>query len=171
MFNLFKKPTIKLSQEDDIDALVEMVAENEGYRKLPYIDPLVRVSPETYGIPREHMNIIETYFDKLTITFGFGSTEITAHSAKQALKDDLLNIYIPELKRNKPIIMKIPAKNRNALYDMAYNIGTTKLLGFRRMWLAIENGMLNEAAQEMLDSNYAKQVPNRAKRNSELLQS
>ena len=51
---------------------------------------------------------------------------------------------------------------RAVLKDMLFNLGLTKLLKFRRFFAAIIQGNPKEAAKEMLDSRWAKQVKGRA---------
>ena len=55
------------------------------------------------------------------------------------------------------------------LLDMSYQMGVSGLLGFKKMLAAIEAGDYQLAADELLDSSYAQQTPNRANRNAELL--
>jgi lysozyme len=55
------------------------------------------------------------------------------------------------------------------LLDMAYQMGVKGLLGFKKMNDAIGVEDYQLAANELLDSNYARQTPNRANRNAELL--
>lgn len=55
------------------------------------------------------------------------------------------------------------------LISMAYQMGVTGLLKFRKMIAAIENNDWEEAAKEALDSRWATQTPERAKRNAEAL--
>jgi lysozyme len=49
------------------------------------------------------------------------------------------------------------------LIDMAYQMGVGGLLKFTNTLKLIEKGRYAEASVEMLDSNWAKQTPNRAK--------
>lgn len=55
------------------------------------------------------------------------------------------------------------------LVDMSFQMGKTRLSGFKRMIEAIEIGAWGVAAFEMLDSRYAEQTPNRANANAELM--
>jgi len=55
------------------------------------------------------------------------------------------------------------------LIDIAFNIGMTGLKGFKKMLIALEEGDYSEAAIQLLDSRYAKQVPNRAMELARLL--
>lgn len=54
------------------------------------------------------------------------------------------------------------------LLNMAFNLGQTRLAGFRNMWAAIRSGHLDEVPRHMLDSKWAKQVGPRATRLVEL---
>jgi lysozyme len=52
---------------------------------------------------------------------------------------------------------------RAALISMALNLGRERLAGFRKMIAAIRRGDWDAAAREALDSEWARQVPGRAK--------
>ena len=51
---------------------------------------------------------------------------------------------------------------KDAMIDIAFNLGATRLRGFRRALAAMEAGNYKEAATEFLDSRWAKQVGGRA---------
>lgn len=55
------------------------------------------------------------------------------------------------------------------LTDMAYQMGGAGLARFRNMLAAIRDQEWRKAADEMLDSDYAKQTPNRAERNAKMI--
>jgi lysozyme len=48
------------------------------------------------------------------------------------------------------------------LLDMSFNLGKTRLSGFRKMWAALHKHDYDTAGDEMLDSRWAKQVGKRA---------
>lgn len=52
---------------------------------------------------------------------------------------------------------------QHALLDMAFNLGETKLRGFKKMLAAVDARDFERAAAEMLDSKWATQVGARAK--------
>ena len=56
---------------------------------------------------------------------------------------------------------------RGILENMAFNLGIRGLLQFRKMLTAAEAGSWDEAAEEMLDSKWARQVGDRAVRLAE----
>ena len=45
---------------------------------------------------------------------------------------------------------------------MGFQLGIGGLLGFRKMWAALERSDYAQAAEEALDSRWAEQTPNRA---------
>jgi lysozyme len=56
-----------------------------------------------------------------------------------------------------------------ALTDMVFNLGMTKFLGFKKMIQAIKDKDFDEAAIELMDSSYARQVKIRAIKNRDLI--
>lgn len=48
------------------------------------------------------------------------------------------------------------------LTDMMFNLGYTRLSQFKKLLQALKNGLYEDAAREMMDSLWAKQVGNRA---------
>lgn len=48
------------------------------------------------------------------------------------------------------------------LTDMMFNLGYTRLSQFKKLFQALKNGLYEDAAREMMDSLWAKQVGNRA---------
>jgi lysozyme len=56
------------------------------------------------------------------------------------------------------------------LISMAYQLGLTGVSQFQKMWMALSNGDFGLAAKEMLNSKWAKQTPNRAKRHAEQME-
>lgn len=56
-----------------------------------------------------------------------------------------------------------------ALIDMMFQLGLTRFSGFKKMIEFLKAGNFKEAARELMDSKYARQVPNRAKQNRDLV--
>ena len=59
---------------------------------------------------------------------------------------------------------------RRVLIDMAFNLGVSGLLSFQNMIGALEVGNYQVAAEEMLDSRWAKQVGSRAERLANMME-
>lgn len=69
-----------------------------------------------------------------------------------------------EIESAFPQFARLNATRQIVLVDMTYNMGLTKLLGFERMFIALDAQDYEEAAVEMLDSLWADQVKGRAVR-------
>lgn len=63
----------------------------------------------------------------------------------------------------------IGSARRGVLLNMSFNLGIDGLLGFQNMLRHMNNGEWDYAANELLDSRYAKQVGQRAVRLAEQL--
>lgn len=64
-----------------------------------------------------------------------------------------------------------PESVQRALMSMAYQLGINGLMNFKKMIAALDRGDQVEAARQALDSRWATQTPNRAKRIAALLRS
>jgi lysozyme len=58
---------------------------------------------------------------------------------------------------------------KQALTNLAFNLGYGRLCGFRKMIRAVEHEEWEQAARELLDSKYAKQVKGRSVELAEML--
>lgn len=73
------------------------------------------------------------------------------------------------LDANLPWWRALDPVRQRVLLDMAFNLGTEGLLGFRRTLLHIKNGEYSQASQTMLQSKWATQVGTRAITLSEMM--
>lgn len=80
-----------------------------------------------------------------------------------------VNERVDALKKAWPAFDAQPEDVQQALANLAYNIGVKGVMGFSKMLGALERGDREEAAEHLLDSRYATQVPNRAGRVAQLL--
>jgi lysozyme len=80
------------------------------------------------------------------------------------LLDNDIERFTHELRSSLPEFDSLSESRQQVLIDMAFNMGTHGLLGFQRMLSAIKEGDFDNAAEEMLDSRWASQVGDRAKR-------
>jgi len=67
-----------------------------------------------------------------------------------------------DLQRVLPVAKQLSRNRYRALVDMMYNLGLVRFLGFRKMRTAIEQGDFEQAANEMMNSLWARQVKGRA---------
>jgi len=101
---------------------------------------------------------------KLTIGYGRNLDDkgINKDEASYMLYRDLHNVGY-ELNGRIPNIMdNMVIARSDILINMAFNIGVNGVLKFKKMLAALEIGDYNEAALQMMDSKWAKQVGNRA---------
>lgn len=138
------------------------IAENEGFCESVYKD--------TMG------------FD--TIGYGFKlckptftDNKVQEYKNGQCMKRDtadsilrtLVNNYFVRLKVNFSWFNGLPLSAQIVMLDLAYNLGISGLKKHQKFLSFMENLEFKEASEELLDSKYAKQVPNRAKKNSDEL--
>jgi lysozyme len=84
------------------------------------------------------------------------------------LKNDIA-IAEAALDRNCPWWRSMTEARQQALAGMCFQLGISRLLGFKKMLVMLEAGRWDAAAAEALDSKWAKQVPARAKRVTDLI--
>lgn len=117
---------------------------NEGYRQYPYEDS---VGVETIGI-------------------GFNLEEgFTLEECRLILQLRMKKLG-DELSYKVPAYIEVGCVRKIVLLDMVYNLGIHRLLTFKKMIAALDRGDYELAADEMLDSRYARQVKGRARRNA-----
>jgi len=124
-----------------------LIISNEGYRQKPY----------------------KCTADKLTVGYGTNLEDrgITEDESLYILNNDLKLIRMNMDAHDLTGFMT--DSQEAAIMDMAYNLGWSGLMKFEKMIFSIKCADYEQAAKELLDSRYARQVPNRAKRNAALL--
>jgi len=127
----------------DMTALEDQLIDHEGLELKPY----------------------QCTADKLTIGVGRNIEDrgITEDEARYLLKNDI-KIVEDELLEKKPVVAGLDAVRQRVLVDMGFNLGIPTLLKFQNMWAAIEDEDFERAAEEAMDSRWAKQVGRRAER-------
>ena len=124
------------------------------------------------GLKRDEGFVAKPYKDSEgLLTIGYGTLiedGITKEEAGLLLRHRLENT-MQELESRKPRVRNLPAPLQSALAQMAYNLGVPRLLKFKMMWAALEQGDYALAADEALDSRWATQVGARANRITELI--
>ena len=86
---------------------------------------------------------------------------ITEEEAYYLAKNNIYELE-DELDRAIPWWTQLDDARQRALINLAYNVGTTTLLKFKKTLQYLEDGSYEEAAEEVLDSRWAKQVGRRA---------
>jgi lysozyme len=106
------------------------------------------------------------------LTIGYGrNIEINGISKEEA--EYLLNNDIREAEAKASILVDyfdgLSDDRKIVLVSMAFQMGATGLSKFKQMLTAIDNKDFDKAAAEMLNSKWAKQTPERAKRLSKMM--
>ena len=104
-------------------------------------------------------------------TIGVGrllSRGITETTAMQMLEEDI-DIVLNELTQKLPWFDEMPEVVQECLVDLGFNLGVPRLMQFQLTLGFLQAHKWQEAAEELLRSRYATQVPNRASEIAELI--
>jgi lysozyme len=131
-----------------LDKLIDMVKRHEGLRLKLYADSC----------------------GKLTIGYGrcIEDIGISQQEADLLLMNDLTR-SVNDLANNLPWLYEIDDIRRAALVDLCFQLGWRGLSKFQKTLEYAEKKYWDKAADELLDSIYAKQAPKRANEISEML--
>lgn len=139
----------------NIDRLKKQIIANEGIRKTAYKDTLnnwtigvghlIKLPDEEYLLDKK---LTDLEVDQIFIT-----------DLNQAIDDARKFIDADS----------IPDEAFEVIVDMAFNLGLPKLMKFKNFQQALREKDFVKASEEMLDSLWAKQLPNRSKRLSEIM--
>ena len=154
----------------DIVDLLDQLVIHEGLELLPYKDSL---GIETIGIGRnlKDRGISEEELKQmgkkdLSSIHEWG---ITKEQAYYLAKNDI-KIVEDEVCKNHPCVIELDANRQRVIIDMAFNMGVPRLNKFVKMWKAIDEENFAEAKIQMLDSRWARQVGNRARKLSDVME-
>ena len=129
--------------------LKEDLIRDEGLRLKPYVD--------TVG--------------KLTIGIGRNLDDrgITEDEAMMLLDNDIEIVRRELIAITSDLWYLLPDDIHRALLNMAFNLGVPRLMKFKKMWTALKFVDYGKAADEALDSKWARQVGDRAERIATLI--
>ena len=133
--------------------LIPDIEADEGFRAQAYPDPLTHGDPWTVGYGAT----------------GPGITQGTVWTQDQAYADLVQRVatLTTQLAASLPWFLGLSDLRQDALVNMSYNMGLAGLLAFHKTLTLISEADYTGAAADMLESLWARQVPNRAKRLSE----
>lgn len=129
--------------------LVEELKLDEGYRK----------------------NLYKCSEDKLTIGYGFNVEAGVSRRVAEAILREQVAEKKDELIDAGVFVRIHNTTAQDVLTNMAFQMGVRGLLKFKNCLRALEAEDYNKAADEMLDSRWAKQTPNRAEKLSDIIRS
>lgn len=133
-----------------IDKLTEQLRRDEGVKATAYQDHLGFL---TIGVGR--------LIDSRKPGAGLRPDEID-----YLLRNDIAD-RVQALTKALPWFEKLDEARRGVLINMAFQLGTAGLLGFKSTLALVAAGKYAEAAEQMLKSKWATQTPARAKRLAE----
>lgn len=122
--------------------LIEQLKRHEGFRGSPYKDSV----------------------GKITVGYGHNLDDVPISKAvAEAMMIEDLQREESRLHALVPVFETIPeGPRKDALINMAFNLGAYGLSKFRRMWASIGSGDWGKAADEAMQSKWATQVGRRA---------
>ena len=137
--------------------LEERIKKHEGYMVKPYTDTLGFLTGG-YGhkiLPGEEIPTDQEGWEKLF------------QEDLQKAKDGASRL----IKKNK--VEDLPCKAVEIIIEMVYQMGESGVSKFKKMWKALKQNPkdYNEAANQMMDSRWAKQTYNRARNLSDTMRS
>ena len=128
--------------------LQSQLIEDEGFRQFPYKDTVGKV---TIGIGRN-----------------LDDVGISRNEALIMLDNDISKVrYALDL--NLSFFKTLTPARQDALINMGFNMGVPKLLTFKKTLMYLSIGDYKSASQECLNSVWATQVGERAKRIAKIL--
>jgi len=125
------------------EKLLEMLKRHEGVRSHVY---LCSAGYETIGVGR---NISKS---------GMGLSD---DEVDYLLENDIVRV-IKELSSEYPWFRGLDDVRKDAMIDISFNLGATRLRGFKRALAAMEVADYTTAAKEFLDSKWSRDVKGRA---------
>lgn len=147
------------------DKLVDMIKRGEGFRSYVYIDPL-----QKSRFTKEQLKWFEDHRDDMNLTVGYGTL---MEDIDEEMATAMLQVKLSQkIREVNEALRDIGTHNENVwdcLYLMAYQLGTGKLLQFKKMITAIKKKDYKLAHTEAMDSLWARQTPKRAKETAGLL--
>ena len=140
----------------DIEILKKQLIEDEGCKYQIYLDHL---GYKTFGIG--HLCKATDPENDLEV-----GAEVSEERVNQCFLNDIEKV-IEDCTILYDNFYTLPDDAQLIIANMMFNLGRPRLSNFVRMRKAVDEGNYEEAKYQMLDSKWAKQVPNRAERLSE----
>ena len=140
----------------DLEILKKQLTEDEGCKYEIYLDHL---GYKTFGIG--HLCKATDPENDLEV-----GSEVSKERVDECFLNDIDKV-IDDCTILYDNFYTLPDEAQLIMANMMFNLGRPRLTNFIRMRKAVEEGNFAEAKIQMLDSKWAKQVPNRAERLSE----
>lgn len=147
----------------DLSKWSERLIQHEGLSLMPYRCTEGKL---TIGVGRNLEDNPPTYEELRAL--GDYMHGITENAAKMLLRNDITRTYAA-LKHLVKGFEDLDDERQYALLDMCFQLGVAGFKKFKRLRKAVANQDFNKAAEECLNSKYAEQTPQRARRIAHLL--
>jgi lysozyme len=143
----------------DLDKLKQDLRIAEGIRLHPYMD----------GKPDLDIGAILKPYGKLTAGIGRNLQDVglSEDECYYLLGNDIKRALVPLEKLQA--FLNLDEARKRVLTEMVFNMGYSGVMAFQNMWTAIRAGNFDRAADEMLNSKWAKQVGDRSERLSKAM--
>lgn len=130
--------------------IMDMIKRHEGYRDRVYIDSV--------GVP----------------TAGYGHAFLQGSPVPAVVCDILFEEDFKAAKIDYEMLanrndLELSPVRRAVILNMLFNMGLAKVMKFKKMLTALQNHAWGLAADEMLDSKWAKQVGHRSEELAEMM--
>ncbi len=137
----------------DMDKLREEIEVDEGVVEEIYLDHL---GYPTFGIGHLVTDDDPEYGQEV-------GTPVSTERCRSAFDVDVEQV-IADCQILYPNLDDLPEEVQRIIANMMFNMGRPRLSKFANMKAAVDEGDWNRAADEMMDSRWYNQVPNRAER-------
>ena len=150
------------------DPLFDQLSRHEGYKTNIYLD--------SKGIPTIGIgfNLQEPANRRILAKYGITDQQLKSGLSESQIK----TLFSESLKRAKqdalkylPDLYNHPTQVQNAIIDMAFNLGYTRLSKFKDLRKSLMDKDYKKASEDMINSLWAKQVGNRATYLADLVKS
>lgn len=138
---------------------------NEGFRSKPYF---CIKGKQTIGIGRNLDANPITPEEEKVIGAKWISEGITKNGALYLLRNDIEKV-LKQLNKELPWWNTMNQDRQYVMIDLCFQLGINGLLKFKKTLNYLMDSEYKLASDELLNSNYAKQTPKRAKRNSDCI--
>lgn len=146
------------------ETCVQRLAQEESIVYKPYLCP---AGKKTIGIGRNLEDNPLTEEEQKAC--GDIEAGITKNAAFLLCRNDVDKVF-KQLNDKLPWWKNLSDDRQWVLVSMCFQLGITGLLKFKKMLLKLSTGYWRDAAEECLDSGFAKQCPKRAKRNAKCIE-
>jgi lysozyme len=147
--------------------------DEQSFREARVDEITVRVYEDLVKDEGWRQDLYKDHLGFYTIGYGFMVDPAKNGRIPRPVADFWLRWEIEDRRRQLnaalPWFSRLPDGVTAALLNMAYQLGVNGVLRFRKMLAALQLGQYARAADEALDSNWARQTPARARRVAALI--